>query len=223
MRKSCGFTLIELLVVIAIIAILAAMLLPVLTKARENARRAVCMNNLKQIGIGLMLYSQDYGDWFLPARIPAPNFWNGNVSPRPWFELLGKYGPYSRLDYGVLCGYPDYAKLKCPSERNWKTFTYTTYAINLRLVGYCTQTFPYPEDSTYRYRKTTRVQNPDLAVWVVDNARTADHQINYTGSSYIAFRHVNFANVLYVDGHVSIVKNDGVWASGSSLPLIQGF
>src|SRR5690242_16371830 len=65
--KSNGraFTLIELLVVIAIIAILAAILFPVFARARENARRASCQSNLKQIGLGIMQYTQDYDEHYM--------------------------------------------------------------------------------------------------------------------------------------------------------------
>ncbi|HEX8465444.1 MAG TPA: DUF1559 domain-containing protein [Abditibacterium sp.] len=129
-RPHSAFTLIELLVVIAIIAILASILFPVFGRARENARRASCISNLKQIGLGVMQYTQDY-DGVYPQPVPIdarenPDMngieccWNApaesdgstqasiNANPhwrRTWPELLN---PYVK----------SYQLYTCPSQRD---------------------------------------------------------------------------------------------------------
>jgi prepilin-type N-terminal cleavage/methylation domain-containing protein len=104
--RKTGFTLIELLVVIAIIAILAAILFPVFARARENARRASCQSNLKQIGLGWQMYVQDY-DSRLPVYEGATYTGNsGTVMP-----LLAPYVKNGQIFY-------------CPSGRGGSVSPY---------------------------------------------------------------------------------------------------
>ena len=97
-RRGSGFTLIELLVVIAIIAILAAILFPVFARARENARRASCQSNLKQIGLGFAQYTQDYDEKY-PQTQTAASGASG------WGDSLQPYLKSTQI-------------LQCPSETN---------------------------------------------------------------------------------------------------------
>src|SRR5438552_8282782 len=98
MRRS-GFTLIELLVVTAIIAILAAILFPVFAQAREKARQATCLSNLKQLGTAQMMYTQDYDETYPKAYHGTPQ---GDVG---WYLLIQPYAKNTSI-------------FRCPSDRN---------------------------------------------------------------------------------------------------------
>ena len=81
MARRRGFTLIELLVVIAIIGILAAMVFPVFARARESARKAVCLSNVKNLALAIQMYLSDYSDHFPPSEHRAEVV--------DWFNALG--------------------------------------------------------------------------------------------------------------------------------------
>jgi prepilin-type N-terminal cleavage/methylation domain-containing protein len=113
-RNGRGFTLIELLVVIAIIAILAAMLLPALAKAKAKAEATQCLNNAKQIGLATMLYAGDYGDTF-PFGVNVKNdiSWS---DPSAWHILLLPF-----MGGNTNTGSKIFA---CPSDREGAQQTY---------------------------------------------------------------------------------------------------
>ncbi len=197
-RKAMGFTLIELLVVVAIIAILAAMLLPALARAREKARQAVCISNLKQLGLAATLYFQDYDDY-----LPLGNPWNITSSMEKWYY---NFWPYigratNRPNLGVdAC--PFYI---CPSARTGDNWTVAGYAVN-PATGQISGKFSYGfNNEVYRYygaRAPRKIKNKTAMVMINDAPFPYTDPLWITWYYLPSYRHSNGANFLFFDGHV---------------------
>jgi prepilin-type N-terminal cleavage/methylation domain-containing protein/prepilin-type processing-associated H-X9-DG protein len=113
-----AFTLIELLVVIAIIAILAAMLLPALAKAKSKAQRTQCVNNMKQAALGISLFTTERNDMYPPAGFHAgggQTSWDSYIN-----QFIGGKLPWEDLSIGVLYTDSTPKILKCPGDKGEK-------------------------------------------------------------------------------------------------------
>ena len=144
LRPRKGFTLIELLVVVSIIALLVSILLPALSKAREQAKRAVCLSNVKGLGTATVMYATDNDDWLMPH----PSCWSdpwadvrviGHPSNPSWWFGYPEYPTqsYHERPGGLYNKYTDQPYLLgCPSDRLWGSDTTLETGIDTGLVSY---------------------------------------------------------------------------------------
>lgn len=232
-RTKSAFTLIELLVVIAIIAILAAILFPVFGRARENARRSSCQSNLKQIGLGILQYTQDYDEimvrqWNGQNGTAYPNGANFNTR---WMDSVQ---PYIKSEQIFVCPsnttangvYIPYANRTSANQGSLGSYGWNvSYWVN---GGTNTNRGPFdgPSISLIEAPSTTIM----VADWVANNnnaeiawkdtAATANIVNNSASppvlNGNVPARHLDTVNVLYCDGHVKAQKLDALNARAGS-------
>lgn len=245
MLKRRGFTLIELLVVIAIIAILAAILFPVFAQAREAARKTSCASNLKQIGLGIMQYVQDYDETY-PCNWVS-GLWQTQPAPglnAKWMDLIQ---PYVKND-GIF---------NCPSDAN-KTRAYIykdrlPAASDVSWGSYCTNVAYWdgnvgtPPSSDFNNQKVTlaAVTQPADTIWAGDGNGSfqtawpnigAQPVINQNKPRTLGLnggtdlhegawveRHQEKCNVVWADGHVSSVSLDKMTEKATTGPTAGAY
>jgi prepilin-type processing-associated H-X9-DG protein/prepilin-type N-terminal cleavage/methylation domain-containing protein len=208
-EKSKIFTLIELLVVIAIIAILASMLLPALNKARDHAKKIKCLSNLKQFGLIMINYTDDFDGYLINEMSPRGGSW--------WPELL--------KNHGYITGY---AKWQCPAFTETPKAWSFHYGIN-ELIGFPNASWFSNSDSpgfgsshpanvklveVKKYSKTVLLADSQIINrGVIKQEGTpkvwAAYDISAANAPQVIGRHNRQANILWVDGHAASLRGQG--------------
>lgn len=218
-HKSTGFTLIELLVVIAIISILAAILFPVFARARENARRTNCLSNLKQIGLGIMQYTQDYDetypsyDTFDAGSSSAP-FWQTTIEP--YLKSTQVLRCPSSLTTSPSIGHYGANILMLKSTLNTDSPVGYEPGLRLSAVNFPASVYMIMDSGASRvipWGATLSVRTgssnhylPGVGSFYENSAIAAGYQDDYQRG-----RHFLGVNITYADGHAKWMKSSDVY------------